>query len=107
VLPVDLVECGLVRLLGVGRCAGNEVLLDEHDEGGADLPSVHVRQAQDVGEALAAEAREHGKDALCEVRRCARARIRGHSYRRKFAVDLFDQEGAELRQYLCHVGYGS
>jgi hypothetical protein len=29
------------------------------------------------------------------------------TYRCKFAVDVFDQEGAELREYLQGVGYAS
>jgi hypothetical protein len=29
------------------------------------------------------------------------------TYRCKFAVDILDQEGAELRKYLKCVGYGS
>jgi hypothetical protein len=119
-LPVDLV-------VGDGRIAAgvkDEVLLEENDKAVLDLPAIQVGGASDSCESLSSMTCKYCVDALPCVSKCAEVcRMPEHeqiqvnefradkfpdkTYRCKFAVDVADQKGAELRKDLESVGYDS
>jgi hypothetical protein len=84
-LPVNLIVGGDL----VAARVEDEVLLQQDDEAVLDLARVEVRGATDGSERLAAVAGEDRVDAGSEL-----------------AVDVVDEQGAQLGKDLAAVGYG-